>query len=210
MSRRDREVVEPVVFTIRRAIDRFGILALALSSVATAVGAIPAAVYNANPPCFVDCDSNPMTLVLAVVVWMSTGLVGILLAWLMTGLSRQPPRDRSTIRTFGVGVALFNAVPALLVDHWLAKAAAAIALLAAVVQGAFAIAEEQDFRQAGFHDSAVSARPPRAGITRLVALTYNPHVGQRYENGIRLAQRASGRQLSATSSILSVTPRQLA
>jgi hypothetical protein len=46
-----------------------------------------------------------------------------------------------TIRTAATGVALFNALPAVFVEHWFATIASVIALVAAAIQGSFAITE---------------------------------------------------------------------
>jgi hypothetical protein len=59
----------------------------------------------------------------------------------MSALSEQPPDAAATIRIAATGIAFFDAIPALLVDHWLAKVAAVIAIVAGSIQATFAIIE---------------------------------------------------------------------
>ena len=72
---------------------------------------------------------------------MIAGLVGICLVWLMSDLSKQTPDSAATIRIAATGIAFFNAIPALFVDHWFAKVASVIAIVAGSIQGSFAIIE---------------------------------------------------------------------
>ena len=127
-------------WSVKRRLDGIALGALALSSLLTAAGAIPAVLLLHGRSSCDDCSGGGPFAVIWV-LWVISGGCGVVFAWLLEDLSVQARDDLVLIRIFGTAIAAFNAVPALFVNHWTAHAVAALALVAALLQASLAIAE---------------------------------------------------------------------